>query len=295
MTIRPAAATDAEAVAALRRTVFPYLPASAAQIGRMITDPPPAQKSAAWVADTDGVVGWGSCGLSSWTSEPGIGSLTVYVHPEHRGRGIGATLLNACHEHLGGIDARRSRSFVTQDAAGYAGRHGYTPNREMHYASLDLRALPPQPPVPRDVQLLSAAEVGPELMYDADAAASLDEPSDVQADAIGYDDWLHEIWDGPMLDLDLTVAAVVDGRVAAFTVVETDGQLAWSGMTGTLREYRGRGLAKLVKSVALRRAADAGLQSAATSTDDRNGPMLAVNQWLGYRRVATHVGVTKDL
>jgi GNAT superfamily N-acetyltransferase len=295
MTIRPAVAEDAEAVAALRRAVFPYLPSSAAQIDRTIADPPPAEKSASWVAEADGVVGWGTCGLNAWTSEPGIGALTVFVHPEHRGRGIGSALLDVCHDHLSGIDARRSRSFVTRDATGYAGRRGYTPNREMHYASLDLRALPPQPPVPRDVRLLSAAEVGPELMYDADAAATLDEPSDVSADAIDYDDWLHEIWDGPMLDLDLTVAAVVDGRVAAFTAVETDGELAWSGMTGTLREYRGRGLAKLVKSVALRRAADAGIQSAATSTDDRNGPMLAVNQWLGYRRVATHVGVTRDL
>jgi len=35
--------------------------------------------------------------------------------------------------------------------------------------------------------------------------------------------------------------------------------------------------------------------SASTSNDDRNGPMLAVNDWLGYRRVATHLGVTRDL
>ena len=48
------------------------------------------------------------------------------------------------------------------------------------------------------------------------------------------------------------------------------------------------GLAKLVKSAALHRAADAGVQGAYTANYDGNTPMLAVNAWLGYDRVATH-------
>jgi len=66
-------------------------------------------------------------------------------------------------------------------------------------------------------------------------------------------------------------------------------------MTGTIPAHRGRGLAKLVKSVALRRAAQAGVSGAFTSNDDENGPMLAVNNWLGYRRVQTQFGLLPSL
>jgi RimJ/RimL family protein N-acetyltransferase len=53
-------------------------------------------------------------------------------------------------------------------------------------------------------------------------------------------------------------------------------------------QYRGRGLAKLVKAAALHRAAAAGVEGAYTANYDGNTPMLAVNDWLGYHRIATH-------
>ena len=47
--------------------------------------------------------------------------------------------------------------------------------------------------------------------------------------------------------------------------------------------------------VALRRAAAAGIVGAFTSNDDENGPMLAVNNWLGYRRGETQTGLLRTL
>jgi GNAT superfamily N-acetyltransferase len=96
-------------------------------------------------------------------------------------------------------------------------------------------------------------------------------------------------------DKSLSVAAVAGDEVACFTAIETEGDRAWSGMTGTIPAYRGKGLAKLVKSVALRRCAAAGITGAFTSNDDANGPMLAVNNWLGYRRVGTETGLLRNL
>jgi len=119
VTIRRAVPADAEAVAALRRTVFPYLLMSAAQVRRAIADSLPAERFAGWVAVTgDELVGWGSCGLNTWTSEPGIGSVNVYVHPEHRKRGLGGTLLDAAEGHLAEISVRRVQTFVTQTRSG---------------------------------------------------------------------------------------------------------------------------------------------------------------------------------
>jgi GNAT superfamily N-acetyltransferase len=294
--IRTAVPDDAEAIAAVRRMVYPYLVISAAEIRRGLDEPVPARQAAEWVAVESGeVVGAAHCGINTWTSETGKASAAVAVHPDRRRQGIGTALLDHVDDHLTAIGALRIQSFVQEGSAEFARRHGFEQIRVLHYVSADLASLPPQPPTPPGITLLPAADVGPRLMYAADAAATLDEPSDSPSDAIDYDEWLHDVWAGPSLRHDLSVAALADDTVVAFTSVEADGDRAWSGMTGTLREYRGRGLAKLVKVAALRRAADAGIRTAATSMDERNGPMRAVNEWLGYRPVATHLGMSRTL
>lgn len=94
----------------------------------------------------------------------------------------------------------------------------------------------------------------------------------------------------PALDHHLTSVAVVDGEVAAFSAAECDGAgRYWSGMTGTRRAYRGRGLAKLAKNDSLHRARAAGYTDAYTGNDAENGPMLAINRWFGYEICATEV------
>jgi RimJ/RimL family protein N-acetyltransferase len=44
----------------------------------------------------------------------------------------------------------------------------------------------------------------------------------------------------------------------------------------------------LVKCAALHRAAEAGVVRMYTANYDGNAPMIAVNEWLGYQRTATH-------
>jgi GNAT superfamily N-acetyltransferase len=296
VTIRRAVPGDAAAIADLRRTVYPYLVINTAELRRDLAEPVPARKSAAWVALAgDAVVGTAKAGINNWTTDTGVGELSAAVHPDHRLRGIGTALVDAADEHLAKAGAVRVQTFAVESSAGFATKRGFEQNRSLQYVSTELRSLPPQPSTPSGIGLVPFSEVEPKLVYDADAAAIVDEPSDSAPDAIAYDDWTHEIWDAPALRHDLSVVAVDDGQVVAFTFVEADGDRVWSGMTGTLRQYRGRGLAKAVKSAALRRARDAGIVTAATSMDDRNGPMLAVNTWLGYRPVATHLGLSRTL
>jgi RimJ/RimL family protein N-acetyltransferase len=187
------------------------------------------------------------------------------------------------------------RTFVHPDGLEFARNLGYDGARQMHFAGVELTSLPEQPPTPDGIELVAFDAVDPRAAYTADTIASLDEPSDSPMDSIEYDRWLEEIWNSPSMDKSLSVAAMAGDEMAAFTIVETDGDRMWSGMTGTIPAYRGRGLAKLVKSVALRRAAAAGITSAYTSNDDENGPMLAVNNWLGYRRVQTELGLLRTL
>lgn len=294
MNLRPAVPDDAEAVAALRRIVFPYLVMSVAQTRHQLTSSAPEERFRAYVAESDGeVVGWASAGLNTWTSVDGAGFFSVFVHQDHRSQGIGSALVDAAHAHLGEIGARQVQVFADPAGVEFARRRGYEGTRQMHYSGVELAQLPPQPPTPDDVRVVTMDELEPRPVYEADIVASLDEPSDTPMDSAGYEEWVRDVWEAPSLDRALSVAAMVGDQVVCFTAVEVDGDRAWSGMTGTIPAYRGRGLAKLVKSVALRRAAGAGVTHAFTSNDDQNGPMLAINNWLGYRRVATKTGLIR--
>ncbi|WP_405057116.1 GNAT family N-acetyltransferase [Kribbella sp. NBC_01505] len=294
--IRPATGDDAEAVSALRRAVYSYKVMSPEAAHHMITVFSPAERFLALVAEVDGqLVGWGSAGLNNWTSEEGQSNISIYVHPEHRKQGIGSALADRLHQHLTEVGATKVRTFAQPDGLEFARNRGYDGSRQMHFAGVDTGALPPQPPTPEDIVLVTMDTLDPRPVFIADSATSLDEPSDVPMDAADYDEWLDEIWTAPGLDKSLSVAAMVGDEVVCFTAVEVDGDRSWSGSTGTIPAYRGRGLAKLVKSVALRRCAAAGVTAAYTSNDDENGPMLAINNWLGYRRVQTELGLLRTL
>jgi GNAT superfamily N-acetyltransferase len=138
------------------------------------------------------------------------------------------------------------------------------------------------------VTVVPLADVRPEEIYAVEVDALRDEPSDMTFDSIPFEDWRRLSWDDSDLDLGVSVAARVDGRITAFTRLTVLGERAWSDLTAVSRSHRGRGLAKLLKAVALSRAAERGVELATTANDAANGPMLAVNAWLGYRPVAVH-------
>ncbi|MEU8221335.1 GNAT family N-acetyltransferase [Kribbella sp. NPDC048915] len=294
--VRRAVEDDAEAVTAVRRVVYPYKAMSPAAARYMITQHTPAERFLPLVAEVeDRVVAWGATGLNVWTSKPGQGWLDLYVHPDHREQGIGSELVERLHQHLTEVGAVRVRAFVQPEGLEFARNLGYDGTRKMHFAGVELKDLPEPPPVPAGIELVALDAVDPRAVYTADVVVTADEPSDTPLDAVEYDQWLDEIWNSPSLDRSLSIAAAAGDTIVAFSMVETDQDRMWSGMTGTLPAYRGRGLAKVVKSAALRRAATAGITAAYTSNDDENGPMLAVNSWLGYRRVQTELGLLKSL
>lgn len=290
MRIRPAVPDDAPALVALRAVVYPYLVRGVEATRQLITQPPPDQHWTAYVAETEErLVGWAAAHLNSSTVEPGVGEISLlHVHPEFRRRGTGSALLAKTREHLLAAGACRVRTWALAESLDFARRRGLQPSREVRYSALELRPAPAEPPVPSGVELVPVADLDPRGLHAAEAAATADEPGDVPKDAISYPAWRHDVWDNLGLDRAASVAAVVDAEVVAFSLVQRDGDRMWSDMTATRPEYRGRGLARLVKLAALHRAAARGARMAYTSNDEANAPMLAINTRLGYRPVGTH-------
>ncbi|MFJ6796335.1 GNAT family N-acetyltransferase [Streptomyces sp. NPDC091268] len=303
--LRPGDASDAEAVVRVRRAALPFMITTAPGVAFERDSAHPDKHYRLLLAeDGDGlVIATAQVGIVYDSPEPGQGFVNAYAHPAHRGRGAGTALLRAAEEHLAAVGAVASYAWVLDDPAhrAFAERRGYRVGRSAHFLRLDLAAaeLPQLPdPLPAGVELRSGADFlrDPRPLYEADAAASLDEPGDVQTEFADYEDWLRHTWGDPHLDKELTTVVVVDGEVAAFTAALNDGAGRYgSGMTGTLRAHRGRGLAKLAKTDSLRRARAAGCTEAFTGNDTGNAPMLAVNAWFGYGVCATEARYVKKL
>ncbi|TDW24072.1 acetyltransferase (GNAT) family protein [Kribbella kalugense] len=237
--------------------------------------------------DNGELVGWAQADLIGG-SVPLDGELRLLVRPEYRGRGIGTKLLEATHADLRAAGATSARVFADPSSVEWAARFGYRQTRQVHYSGIDPRKAPDLPEVPSRVELVALTDVDPRMLYAADEVAQRTKPGDAKISSRPYDDWLAEIWNSPDLIRTVSAAAVYDGQIVAFTRSHGDDAKIWSRMTSTMPEYRGRGLAKLVKTAALQRAGGAGIQGAYTANYDGNAPMLAVNEWLGYQRIATH-------
>ncbi|GAA1620794.1 GNAT family N-acetyltransferase [Catellatospora bangladeshensis] len=287
MELRTARPDDAADVVALRAAVYPYLVRGVDSTRQMIADPPDGGWTAFVAEDGGRVVGWVSAFRNTTTSEDGFGDISLlHVHPEHRERGAGTALFGAAREHLAGLGVRRVRAWAQTDSLDFARARGFTPSREVRYSALEARLAPPVPDAPPGVTTVPLSALDARAVYAADVAASADEPGDVPKDAVSFETWRYEVWDHLGLDREASTAALHGTEIAAFTLVKRDGSRMWSDMTATMPQHRGRGLARLVKTVALHRAAERGVTMAYTSNDESNAPMLAVNARLGYQPVA---------
>ncbi|RFU87282.1 GNAT family N-acetyltransferase [Streptomyces triticagri] len=311
VTVREFRAADAEATAEVLRAAIPFLVITPEAMIWAMDHVAPAARQLMLVGELDGrIVARGEIDLAYDSPEPGQANANIYVHPEERGRGVGTRILRAAEEYLAAQGATAVYSWVLDEPANrtFAAAHGYRPSRSAHFLRLDLTqglsqgpaqgGLPPLAPVPPGVQVRSAADFAddPRPLFDLDAETTADEPGDVAARLDDYEDWLRTTWAHPCLDRELTTVAVVDGVPVAFTAARTDGRTRYmSGMTGTARAHRGRGLARLVKSHSLHRAAAAGCTEAFTGNDTENAPMLAVNKSFGYEICATEIRHVREL
>ncbi|MFI6105590.1 GNAT family N-acetyltransferase [Streptomyces sp. NPDC051310] len=295
---------DAEAVARSRRAAVPFMAVTPRSVLFDVETANPAKKLRLLVAEKDGeIIGTVYAGIAYDSSEPGQAYATPQVAAGHRGAGAGGLLLRAAEEHLAAEGATTVYAWVMDEPRNleFAAKRGYRPTRSAHFQRLDLAGatLPELPgTLPPGVELRTAADylADPRPMFEADAEATSDEPSDIGTDFDDYEDWLGHTWNNPLLDHGLSSVVTVDGKVAAFTAAYTDGGTTYvSGMTGTLRDHRGRGLAKLAKTDSLRRARAAGYTDAYTSNDGANEPMLAINKWFGYEICGTEVRHVRTL
>lgn len=229
------------------------------------------------------------------------------VHPRARRRGVGAALWEAVRAELT-ADGRTSVSTMLElGGAGekFATRLGFENVLPLGWYVQNMRdaleAHPRPPELPEGYAYAQWPGVVPDTHADAFAAAHNameDAPSgDMDEQVTPWDaDRVRAaaqvILDRGGVILSLAVLHAASGDVAAYTELvlrDPSDVRAVQYDTVVTPDHRGRGLGRAVKRHMLGAVslAQPGVREIATSVADDNGPMLAVNEQLGYRRERT--------
>lgn len=235
------------------------------------------------------IVGWATASHDWAQNDPSRGQLAIAVDPDRRGEGIGRALAEAAVTHLAaiGIESTRAGSLDEPGARSLAARFGFTALAASSVSAVDPRTVEPRP-IPTGVTLVPLGGIDdPVPIYELDLTLSRDIPNETYEN-VSLEEWRSMFWRSPFVDDEASLVAYVDGELAAMTMIRIDrpSGRAQNNLAGTLARYRGRGLATLLKSHSLRRAAELGASIATTDNDESNAPMLAVNEKLGYRPFA---------
>ena len=293
MQIRDFHDDDASEVVALLREARPANLWSVEAFRHFQRTRPERARFKRWVAEEDGaVIGWASALMHANAERHDSGGVHVTVVPARRGSGIGGGLFQLSVDHPRATGAHRiSSEAVDEDGFGFLERRGFDHRHTERFSRLDPRTADLSDLVELRTRLAGEgfivapfSECAPEGVHAVDAEASADVPGDVPFEYMPFDEWLDEHRRHPMLSKEGSVAVLHEGRPVSIGMLRVDraGRRAGNDITGTLRAYRGRGLARLVKLTQLEWLSANGFESVVTSNDSTNTAMLAVNTRLGY-------------
>lgn len=135
--------------------------------------------------------------------------------------------------------------------------------------------------------------------YELTEALRIDVPATDAATPERIEDWrAHWVGSPAFLADAFFVAIDRDGRWVGMSNLERqieDPSFAWQGLTGVRREDRGRGIAMALKLRTVRYAQGMKVDHIKTWNDQRNRPMLQINEALGFEKQPAWIAFEKSL
>ncbi len=284
---------DVEALVEIERRAEPFSKMNAASWLHRERSVPERARLGAFVAELDGqVVGEGYAFLPWW--QEGQAHISVAVLERARRRGIGAALYDAAFAHAETLDAMRITAMFYETPAGvvFATERGFHEARAEQISSVDPRTVTEEPAA----EVRPASEVDPHVLWQIDETSALDIPLLDPYEPMSYEDWLPFTIERPLYQAEGSFVAYADGEAAAWSMLAADLESGrgMTNYTGTLPEFRGRGLARAAKVASLRWAAANGITRVATMNDETNAAMLAINNRLGYKPAGRRVEYVRE-
>ena len=259
-------------------------------------------KSARWIVEQDGqAIAYASYSQRAHAYHPRKFQLTIAVDPRWQLRGIGGRLYDLLIDTLRPFEPETVDEWAREDMTyrrGFFERRGFVEDMRMWSSALDLSTFDPSrfahrvPPVEaQGLRLTTLAELGPSdpdvlrRLYDLWSEVRNDVPmpaSEVRSE-VPFEEW-KESGDRPTLWPDGYYVAVDGDRYVGESQLwlAPDPDTVRTGLTGTRRAYRRRGIAYALKVLALTRARERGYRWVHTENEAGNVGMLAINVALGF-------------
>ena len=283
---KPNIDTDAEAMINLSIQAFPFQLQSVEALRYAVAQHGDETERLSIVAKKDGkVVARAVAGPPEEMANTETGMAGIIVDRDHRGQGIGGAMFGRVMQHLSQFSFNAITAHVTSDAGiRFAKQRGFATTRTARISHLKLAEAATAPPAPEGIRFRGFTQIDdPHVIFDIEAAVISDVPADTPILILPYKEWKAQFYDNPRNDMDSSLVAFDGDTPVGLTWQDRVGERIWTGMTGTLRSHRGRGIAKAMKAASLARAYHSGATVAYTDNDADNAAMLAVNHWLGYR------------
>ena len=225
------------------------------------------------------------CGFM-YPAVPEYAEAHLVVVPDCRGRGIGSALLaeiGALAQAVNRNELQGEARESDADARAYLERRGYRVVGGEKAVALDLGAIDaPVPAPPAGIRIVSRAE-RPDLveaLYDVGAEAVEDIPGEPGRPT--YEQWRAIEIDRPTREPELFFIALAGEQPVGYATMDNYGADAYHGLTGVLRNWRGRGVATALKHAQIAKAKNVGFRRLVTASEERNAPMRNLNEKLGY-------------
>ena len=268
---------DIEAFIRIRRALLPNESGGTIELYRDQLRKPDVRLT---VAALDGdVVGTGVAQLSDMGDRV---SIKVRVLPKARRRGVGTAILRDLVAHAEQFQLDKIATHLEEeDARGFAQRFGF---REVDRQVEQVKRLNGEeaaPAVPEEIEVVSIAD-RPSLLREAYplAAQGYEDFATERPVQIPLEDWLRDEATLPAGSF----VALAAGEIVGYSGLvrhDNDG-VAEDGLTVVRREWRRRGMARLLKGLELAWAAENGYREVVTWTQRGNEGMRKVNEQLGY-------------
>ncbi|MCB8945230.1 MAG: GNAT family N-acetyltransferase [Ardenticatenaceae bacterium] len=305
-TIRPFNPTDAEyeAIAALAKAVWVYDSPTAADY---------KHRDAGWdanylfqrlvVEENGRLLAVANYNQTPWSYLPGKYQWGIAVHPDHERRGIGS----AVYEHIQQVLQQQEPAptlLVTgtredkPQSMRFLEKRGYQSTMRWLVSELDVSQFEPARFAGLRQKLADEGiviRVLPEQIemdphwqreiYDLDWQLTLDEPSPQPPTRLPFEQYVHDFIEAHTVIMEAWWVALHNGRYIGMTQLNRDQHNPngfETGFTGTLRDYRRRGIATALKAIAIEYAQQKGATAILTGNEENN-PMYQINVKLGFR------------
>ncbi|MEP6693553.1 MAG: GNAT family N-acetyltransferase [Chloroflexota bacterium] len=258
------------------------------------------------VAEEDGaIVGSVETGHRAGRFHPDRYAFDVWVVPERRRRGHGAAL------HDAAVKALRERSALAAsgatkesmaDGVAFLLKRGWKEQKRdwesrlrvsdfdlAKFAAADERIAREGIRITTYADELARDPAGaPQRAYELIEPLRVDVPSTDPATPVTFEEWRKHWIDAPgFLPEAFFVAVDQAGRWVGMSNLQEsieDKSFIWQGLTGVLREARGKGIAMALKLRTVRHAQTLGVDHIKTWNDQKNRPMLSINEAMGFEK-----------